>query len=60
MMEQNIEVKKTSKTQYVQPCIRLLSFNADIVTGSGEVNWLDNWGGSFDQNRGNTFVGGVN
>ena len=61
MMEQNLEVKNTSKTRYVQPCIRirLLSHNADIVTASGYVNWLTDWGDSFNQNRDNTFIGGV-
>lgn len=60
MLEQKLEVKTTSKTQYVQPSIRLFSCDDDIVTTSGgDVLWMESWGSSFDQDRNNTFIKGV-
>ena len=61
MMQQKLEVKNTSKTRYVQPCMHVcLLSREDIETGSGEVTWLGTWNDEFTQSRDNTFVGGVN
>lgn len=60
MLEQKLEVKTTSKTQYVQPSIRIFSCDNDVVTASGgDVVWLNSWNGSFEQTHGNTFIKGV-
>ena len=59
MIEQKLEVKNTSKATYVQPCVRISSCDQDVVTTSGEVEWLTSWNGSFEQNHGNTFIKGV-